>query len=112
MNITLSFEATAPCIEVSLPDDSAIFEMLARVKRAVEEGKQQVVHLILKSEMAEQFPRHGIIEFNSTYNFLYVDAEGPWWLYATYTRVTASTIALKMICNVAHVLLTVDTVIK
>jgi len=115
MNIILSFEATSPCIEVSLPDDNAIFEMLARIKEAVNEGKRQAVHLILKSEMvatATQFPRHGIIEFNSTGEFLYVDGEGPWWLYARYTRVKASAIALEMICDVMNVELTVDTVIK
>jgi hypothetical protein len=113
MNIILSFEATAPCLEVSLPDETAIFEMLARVKRAVkEEGKRQVVHLILKSEMANQFPPHGIIDFTTADELLYVDGEGPWWMYAKHTRVTASAIALKMICDVVNVLLTVDTVIK
>jgi hypothetical protein len=112
MNIILSFEAMAPCIEVSLPDDIVIFDTLARIRQAVREGKRQVVHILLKHESAVQFPRHGIIEFNSMDEVLYVDAEGPWWLYARHTRVGASTIALEMICDVVNVLLTVDTVLK
>jgi hypothetical protein len=111
MEIILSFEAMVP-IEVSLPNETAIFDTLARIKQAVREGKRQAVRILLKSDLPLQFPRHGIIEFNFSDEGFYVDAEGPWWLYARHTRVGASAIALEIVCDVVNVLLTVDTVLK
>jgi hypothetical protein len=110
MDIVLSFGPMDPRIAVSLPDERPFFEVLESVKRAVEEGKQQVVNIIIEAEIAQQVPRHGTIEFDlfDDDDLLYSDGEGAWWLYARPSRLRASAIALKMICNVAHVILTVE----
>ena len=110
MEIVLSFESTLQPIVVDLPDEKSFYDVMDAIRRAVmDEGRKQVVSIVFKTKVAAQVPPHGVIVFNPTETYLNADFEGPWYLYVRDTpNLRACAIALELICNVAHVSLTID----
>jgi hypothetical protein len=95
VNATLGFGDEGIRIEVRLPDENYIREILAKASAAVAEGKKQFLHLIFEAAPDEPFPRHGFIEFRRSDEPLNVEGEGPWWLYVRH-QLTAKDIMLKI----------------
>lgn len=112
MDIVLRFEPTLQPISVVLPDEQTFYDVLDVLKRAVvDEGKRQIVSIVFRTMTSAQVPPHGVIvfELEDDDDDLNVNAEGPWWLYVKDTRtLRACAIALEVICDVAHVRLTID----
>jgi len=108
MELVLDFGAVAPRIKVSLSEGTDALEVLTRLQEAVAEGKRHVVHLISQSAALRRVPRHGIIDFNRLDEPLPVEAEGPWWLYVRPMRVQATSIVLRIVGDVANVVLAIE----
>jgi len=108
VNATLGFGDFGPRVEIFLPDENYIREILAKYSAAIADGHQQVLHLLFEGAPAEPFPRHGVIEFGDSCELLNVDGEGPWWLYVRH-RLTATDAVLQIFSEVAHIRLTVKS---
>ena len=106
VNATLGFGDEGIRVEIRLPDENYIREVLAKAGAAVAEGKKQILHLIFEAAPDEPFPRHGFIEFRGSDEPLNVEGEGQWWLYVR-RQLTAKDIVLKVVSDVAHVWLTI-----
>ena len=110
MEIVLSFEQAQQPIVVTLPDERPFYEVVEAIRRAVvDEGRRQVVSIVLKTMTSAQVPPHGTILFSPGEDYLNVEGEGPWWLYVRDSpALRACAIALELICDVAHVRLTIE----